>query len=76
MAYRFYSVITFLLLASLASHAQLEGCTDKAAINYDAKAIVNNGSCRYASTFIMPILKCIQPTVLSENSGMIFWDNK
>jgi len=75
MAYRFYSVLTILLLASLASHAQVEGCTDKAAINYDAKANVNNGSCRYAPTSIVPVLKCIQPTVLSENSGMIFWDN-
>ena len=75
MTCRFYSVLTILLLASLASHAQVEGCTDKAAINYDPKAIVNNGSCRYAPTFIMPILKCIQPPVLSENSGMIFWDN-
>ena len=75
MAYRFYSVIPFLLLASLASHAQLEGCTDKAAINYDALSIVNNGSCRYAPISIMPILKCIQPASLAENSGMIFWDN-
>ncbi len=75
MIYRFCSVLTFLILASLASYAQVEGCTDKAAINYDAKANVNNGSCRYAPTSILPILKCIQPPVLSENSGMIFWDN-
>ena len=75
MTCRFYSILTILLLASLASHSQVEGCTDKAAINYDPKANANNGSCRYAPTFIMPILKCIQPTVLSENSGMIFWDN-
>ena len=75
MAYRFYSIITFLLLASLVPHAQVEGCTDKAAINYDAKAIVSNGSCRYAPISITPILKCIQPASLAENSGMIFWDN-
>ncbi|PHX74303.1 MAG: hypothetical protein CK547_04010 [Chitinophagaceae bacterium] len=75
MLYRLYGFSVVLLLIAFSSTAQVEGCTDKAAINYDASSIVNNGSCRYAPISIMPILKCIQPASLAENSGMIFWDN-
>ncbi len=75
MLCRLYGFSAVLLLIAFRSTAQVEGCTDKAAINYDAKAIVSNGSCRYAPISIMPILKCVQPASLAENSGMIFWDN-
>ena len=57
------------------SKGQVPGCTDKAAANYNSKATVNNGSCNYAPSAVTPTLKFVQPQILSENSGMIFWNN-
>lgn len=61
---------------SLAVKAQpIAGCTDNAANNYNASAIINNGSCTYDAVTLVPILKFNQTAALSENSGMIFWNN-
>lgn len=50
------------------------GCTDTAAINYNATATVNNGSCLYKRLVVNPKNTSKQPEVLAENSGVIFWN--
>lgn len=60
---------------SLFSRSQVAGCTDKTALNYNPKATENNGTCTYAPLALTPVLKFVQPPILSENSGMIFWNN-
>jgi hypothetical protein len=55
--------------------SQVAGCNDKAALNYNPKASINNGSCIYAPLSVTPTLKFVLPPMLLENSGMIFWKN-
>jgi hypothetical protein len=50
--------------------AQVAGCPDPAADNYDPSATVNNGSCTYNSATITPKLKYNLNTVLNESSGL------
>lgn len=52
-------------------NAQISGCTDTAAINYNAAATSNNGSCAYNSTFYTPVVK-LDPlsSTLNETSAL------
>lgn len=60
----------FLLLAANLS-AQVSGCTDPTALNYNPEATINNGSCTYPKTTYQPPVK-IDPlsAVLEESSGL------
>src|SRR5688500_13233903 len=68
---------TFLLISVLCmlitnvAEAQVNGCKDPAATNYNPSATVNNGSCTYSSTFYAPINK-VNPLngSLTETSGL------
>lgn len=72
-------IICFLVSMTATSFAvkaqPIAGCTDKAANNYEASAVINNGSCTYDAVTLVPIIKFNQTAALSENSGMIFWNN-
>lgn len=57
------------------AHAQY-GCTDPQAINYDAAASVNDGSCIYNTTNYTLVVKDTLLNVLSEISGMVYWNGK
>jgi hypothetical protein len=52
-------------------NAQISGCTDPAAINYNAAATSNNGSCEYISTSYTPVVK-LDPlsSTLNETSAL------
>lgn len=69
-------LLLFLLLISIAiqASAQVSGCTDPQALNYDSLATVNDGSCVYPSTSTVPI-KMVRslPLEVKETSGLIFW---
>jgi hypothetical protein len=56
--------------------AQVAGCPDPAADNYDPSATVNNGSCTYNSATITPKLKYNLNTLLNESSGLIWWNKQ
>lgn len=62
----------------IAGHAkaQKSGCTDRLAINYDQSATINDGSCRYNPANIAPLAGLNLDGVLSETSGIIFWENQ
>jgi hypothetical protein len=63
----------FFFITSIAN-SQVAGCRDKAAANFNPKATVNDGTCIYAPVSITPRLKVVLPQMLTENSGLIFWD--
>ncbi len=67
--------MVFILLASR-SEAQKYGCTDHLAINYDQSATINDGSCRYSPANIEPLASLNLDGILSETSGLIFWENQ
>lgn len=51
--------ITFLLLLFFSTNtykAQILGCTDSQANNYNANATINDGSCLYNATTVAPTL--------------------
>lgn len=56
--------------------AQIKGCTDPLAGNYDASAQINDGSCTYPSTSIDPFYSQLLPTALNETSGLLIWNNR
>ncbi len=61
-------------LFAFSCRAQVPGCTDPLAINYDPSATVNDGSCTYYPISVSPVSTSILSDDLSETSGLIFWD--
>jgi hypothetical protein len=57
-------------------HAQLLGCTDPQAVNFDNTATVNNGSCTYNSQTYNPSLVAALSNTLKEISGIIYFKEK
>ncbi len=62
------------ILASGPSEAQVRGCTDPTAVNYDPAATVNDGSCLYNPANIKPLAGVNLSAILSETSGLILWN--
>ncbi len=52
------------------------GCTDPQALNFDASASENDGSCQYASTTYPPHQIAVLPAALSECSGLIYFADR
>lgn len=69
------SVIGFLcFLAPVQLHAQVCGCTDSLAVNYNPAANLNDGSCIYNSASIAPFSSVTLPDLVSETSGLAAWN--
>jgi hypothetical protein len=64
----------FCVFASGLLRAQ-SGCTDPQAMNYDASALFNDGTCLYSPTNDTPTLVQNLSSRLIENSGMLVWDD-
>ena len=58
------------------SHAQISGCTDPIAINYNEQATRNDGTCVYDAVTVTPVKSWILPESMFESSGLILWNNK
>lgn len=58
------------------SNAQINGCTDPLAINYNASAVRNDGSCIYNPSSVSPVLSLTLEDELAETSGLIKWNNQ
>lgn len=56
--------------------AQIQGCTDLEAKNYNANAIINDGSCLYTSKKIKPLYSLPISDTVHETSGLISWNKK
>ncbi|MDZ7743968.1 MAG: T9SS type A sorting domain-containing protein [Bacteroidota bacterium] len=59
---------------SYTANAQIEGCTDPYANNFDPNASINDGSCSYNPTFYKPDVDMILGPGLEETSGLVFWN--
>lgn len=64
-----------LFLITTAASAQMPGCTDPLASNYNAAATVNDGSCTYAVAGVVPSYTDTLDTLLVETSGLLRWNN-
>jgi len=75
MIIRYLTLILVFIILSGNAHAQIYGCTDRLAINYNSSATLNDGSCIYNLSNISPLGSLPLDEVLSETSGLIFWNN-
>ena len=65
----------FLVYSSIGS-AQIPGCTDNFANNFNPNATINDGSCTYNAASISSLNSWFLPEILNETSGIIWWNNK
>lgn len=65
-----------ILFLHINAYTQTEGCTDPAASNFNPLATQNNGSCTYNMASRTPVLKSNLNASLTENSGLIYWNNR
>ena len=56
------------------AYTQQPGCTDPNAPNFDPAATENDGSCSYGTTNYLPLRLSTLPGVISETSGLMFWN--
>ena len=71
-----YSFLLFYLLISIEGIAQISGCTDGLAKNYNYKATINDGSCVYKKKTISLPHTFTLNSRLKETSGLIHWNNR
>ena len=69
------NILLLLLLTTSFSFAQIQGCTDRLAKNFDVNAIGNDGSCIYDFTKIKPESSLILNDTLTETSGLTAFNN-
>ena len=62
-----------MLFFHLLVHAQVYGCTDAAANNYNASATINDGSCTYDNASVKASLNTKLNMQLNETSGLLFF---
>ncbi|HOY30530.1 MAG TPA: T9SS type A sorting domain-containing protein [Bacteroidales bacterium] len=71
----FIILVFCIVLFSAEAKAQVYGCTDPLASNYNVTATVNDGSCIYNNTSVAPVTSKLLSPQISETSGLIFWNN-
>ena len=69
-------ISTLLLFLCNSAFAQVPGCTDPLANNYNPVATINDGSCAYNATAVSPSASVNLVNVLAETSGLIKWNNQ
>jgi hypothetical protein len=69
-------LITAYLLSINNSQAQTYGCTDPLGTNYNPSAIINDGSCLYNASSVIPSASLGLVSSLRETSGLIRWNNQ
>jgi len=72
--YRLFSIIG-ILLSSINIFAQTHGCPDPLAVNYNPSAIINDGSCYYNESSVIPSETDILDSSLNESSGLLIWND-
>lgn len=65
--------LLFFVTVVLQLNAQIAGCPDPAANNYNSSATVNDGSCTYNNVTLTPKLIFNLNTTLNESSGLLNW---
>lgn len=57
-------------------YAQVSGCTDPLANNFDPDAVINDGSCTYNLTLHNPDMRFLLPSQVDETSGLAIYDGR
>lgn len=66
-----------LLICCGCSNAQVPGCTDPLATNYNTQATVNDGSCQYPAATLSPYQSTVlDVSLIPETSGLIGYDGR
>jgi hypothetical protein len=75
---RFLCFIYFVCLTISWSdiNAQINGCTDPQATNFNSQATQNDGSCQYGAGTVAPVSTLSLDSNLIETSGLIFWNDQ
>jgi hypothetical protein len=75
---RIFSMMLFALLCfiNIHVHAQIKGCTDPLAINFNAAAGMNDGSCVYSPVSVNASASTTLPIQMKGTSGLIWMNNK
>lgn len=68
--------VPFLMVILVNLNAQICGCTDPLANNYNPLATTNDGTCTYNTSIVSPESSWPLPTILNETSGLIWWNSK
>lgn len=76
MYFRDFILMIFFMLIAGHAEGQKYGCTDRLAINYDQFATINDGTCGYSPANIEALASLSLDGILSETSGLIFWENQ
>jgi hypothetical protein len=76
MNYKFLCILLLIFAVNNTAFSQLEGCTDPQANNYNAAAIINDGSCTYNALSYSPPDRVQLPTAIREISGMTYFRGK
>lgn len=69
-------LLLFFFLFLFVSNSAQDGCTDPQAINFDAAAMTNDGTCEYVTTNYSLNEIAILPDQVFETSGLAFFDNQ
>jgi hypothetical protein len=75
---RFFSILLS-VSASLFYHqtyAQMKGCTDRLASNYNSGATINDGTCTYSPATVNVVSSVSLPAQMKGTSGLIWMNNK
>ncbi|MBZ4033212.1 T9SS C-terminal target domain-containing protein [Flavobacterium sp. 17A] len=68
-------LILFFLTITSSAYAQISGCTDPQASNYNSTATQNDGGCRYKALNLKPQYSVRLSDTLKETSGLIAFEN-
>src|SRR5262245_58181650 len=68
------ALLAVFLISCERIQAQVPGCTDPLANNYNSSANKNDGSCTYAAATQAATLKGALPASIRETSGLVFWN--
>ncbi len=65
-----------LLLSFSPLRAQVAGCTDPLASNYNEFASINNGTCAYSTVELVPDISMVLPAEMNETSGLLLLNDR
>ena len=68
-------IVLIILLLPIVTWGQ-SGCTDIQANNFNPIAIINDGSCLYATTIAQPEFSVPLNAAVKETSGLFLWNEK